>query len=341
MPPAPRQYPQPSQNNTTLPRRPSLTPSASQLQNQTPPSRPTSQVSSSQEKREETEAVAQKPLPDSVPVVADDEPVEPFVAPIPWLSVPDAPFPPRAHRRRRRIPRSRLHHEPLYFPPESAPVHTASEQHDTEAVPSDALEQQEVAALKPAETPTTIPSDTHSDHMSTQPTTPSSAVTANASKVEQTPTQSKQSRVAMPVLPIVPAIPSSPTANRKAHRDSNVSTLSKLDSETLPVTEEAVKEEEFVLAEPTPPPAPKSWADLVKKQAAANAVASIATPVPVLNGLSAPKTESLGDVLGEINVIESPSKVAFLKPRGLVNTGNMCYMNSVRAISHHHSNIFS
>ena len=26
---------------------------------------------------------------------------------------------------------------------------------------------------------------------------------------------------------------------------------------------------------------------------------------------------------------EDLSKIAFLKPRGLVNTGNMCYMNSV------------
>lgn len=76
------------------------------------------------------------------------------------------------------------------------------------------------------------------------------------------------------------------------------------------------------------PVAPKSWADLVRKQAAANGVSSGAG-VSVFNGFGAATNENLGDVLGGINVAEEPSKVSFLRPRGLVNTGNMCYMNSV------------
>lgn len=38
------------------------------------------------------------------------------------------------------------------------------------------------------------------------------------------------------------------------------------------------------------------------------------------------------DVLNSLgaNVDQYSEKIAFLEPRGLVNTGNMCYMNSVR-----------
>lgn len=327
MSPAARAYQQLPQNNVSLPRRPSLTPSVSQTQTQTPPSRPTSQVSASQDKKEEAETGTHKPLLQEAAVVVD-EPVKPFEAPVPWLSVKDKEFPPRAQRRRRRILRSQLLHEPLYFPPESASEDTQTADIESHAPEPSAIEQHDASILKPVATPTTVPSDTQSDHMSTQPTTPSSAITAGVTKTQQTPTQAKSTRVAMPVLPIVPAIPSSPTATRIAHRDSIVSTSSKPDLETVAAVDEANKEES-VLAAPAPPPAPKSWADLVKKQAAANAAASIVAPIPIINGISAPKTESLGEVLGEINVIESPSKVAFLKPRGLVNTGNMCYMNSV------------
>ena len=184
------------------------------------------------------------------------------------------------------------------------------------------------------QTPTTAPSETQSDNMSSHPTTPSSALTntVSVSKSQQTPTQSKATRVAVPVIPVVPVIPTSPNVIRKAHRDSIVSTQSIPEVETVPgvVVEETPTAE--ALAAPAVAPAPKSWADLVKKQSAANAAAMAANTaaalVPVLNGLAVPKTESLGEVIGEIN-IESPSKVAFLKPRGLVNTGNMCYMNSV------------
>ena len=43
------------------------------------------------------------------------------------------------------------------------------------------------------------------------------------------------------------------------------------------------------------------------------------------------KAKPLADVLTGMgdDVTEYSDKVAFLEPRGLVNTGNMCYMNSV------------
>lgn len=186
-------------------------------------------------------------------------------------------------------------------------------------------------AFNSIETPTTIPSDAQSDAMSTQPTTPSSAV-ASTAKSQQTPTQAKSARYVVPVVPIIPAMPVSPVTSRKAHRDSITSTKSKpvSENESTPTAEE-VKQPEPAEASPLPPPAPKSWAELVRKQAAnAASITSVVNSAPMVNGASAPKTETLGEVLGELSTVESPSKVVFLEPRGLVNTGNMCYMNSVR-----------
>lgn len=222
----------------------------------------------------------------------------------------------------------------MSFPPALTPISIAQENTSVTPVTNGATTEDtnQAATDVPAETPTTVPSETPSDHMSTQPTTPSSAV-APAVKTQQTPTQQKVSRVAMPVVPVIPAIPASPVAARKSRHDSVASARSKADPESIAPTEEMVKPEssvEATPAAPVAPPPPKSWADLVRKQSASNGSSiAAAIGVPVLNGLSAPRSESLGEVLGDINVAEVPSKVTFLQPRGLVNTGNMCYMNSV------------
>lgn len=59
---------------------------------------------------------------------------------------------------------------------------------------------------------------------------------------------------------------------------------------------------------------------------------------PQTNGVSRPvsslasdKVNSLGEALSSFDIkdIQETSKLSFLEPRGLVNTGNMCYMNSV------------
>lgn len=184
----------------------------------------------------------------------------------------------------------------------------------------------------PTETSITQVSHQSSDNFSSQPTTPSSMAPTSSESNQKTPTQQKSARVTGPVIPVVPILPMSPVAARRSHRDSVVSNTTRSETENPlagpgSVSSEPVTEDKAVLA--PIPVVPKSWADLVRKQAAANGSAAATAVAPVINGFSVVNNESLGDVLGGINVTEEPSKIAFLQPRGLVNTGNMCYMNSV------------
>ena len=87
--------------------------------------------------------------------------------------------------------------------------------------------------------------------------------------------------------------------------------------------------------------APKSWADLVRTKGAPAASAkaqSTNDAVARTNGFVSTKTASLADALSSYDVKDSSesAKAAFLEPRGLVNTGNMCYMNSVSILRFNH-----
>lgn len=51
----------------------------------------------------------------------------------------------------------------------------------------------------------------------------------------------------------------------------------------------------------------------------------------VMGSFSKSNASSLAEALADFR-IASGQKLAFLEPRGLINTGNMCYMNSVSGI---------
>ena len=150
----------------------------------------------------------------------------------------------------------------------------------------------------------------------------------------------------MPIIPITPKASSSSSTSSKtvertdvlgddsgrANVNSSAETVAdgkqrnQNDRGAANLSESGVND---IAGEQRPPP-PKSWAELVKRQASQKAgnSASLTSNEPNTNGAGNPKTGSLGEVLQSFSV-PSDSKLSFLEPRGLVNTGNMCYMNSV------------
>ena len=159
------------------------------------------------------------------------------------------------------------------------------------------------------------------------------------------------SRPSVPLVPIVPAIPNLPLTSRPSKRASfsatseavnsapsnadhlanAVETAAKLNAEE---SEDSAKPLENVISPPIKA-APKSWADLVRTmgQNPTTRIARIPSdPAAQTNAFAPAFAGSLAEALSSYSVkdINENAKIAFLEPRGLVNTGNMCYMNSVR-----------
>ena len=277
---------------------------------------------------------------------------------LPWSSVDDQPFPHKARPQRRRVRRSQLGTEPLNFPIEEVAGAEESSSIAEEALepfeeqvsspPPQPIDEQVPIMPIPVQTPTTQASEAPSETGSTDLTTPSPAVTPQPTKFQQTPTpQPRSSRQVGPVIPAVPILPLSPKTSRHPHRDS-VSVVSltsstpQLESSSeearrssttsVPAPSDISPEVSAVIPKPASPPAPpKSWADLVRSKATPKPSNTVAPVSQLANALGPAKSETLSDVLNTIDVTatQNAAKIAFLKPRGLVNTGNMCYMNSV------------
>lgn len=176
----------------------------------------------------------------------------------------------------------------------------------------------------PSEPQTPTLSAGGSDANSTQPTTPSSAPQRPSTRPQS---QSKPSKPAVPVVPVLPVVPRQP-AKDDVSRPSELTPK----SEAAPTNEPAETPQDATETPEEPArSAPKSWADLVRSRASAKAASAQSSPATEANGLVAHQRKSLADVLTNLgdDVSQYGDKVAFLEPRGLVNTGNMCYMNSV------------
>ena len=161
-------------------------------------------------------------------------------------------------------------------------------------------------------------------------------------------------RPTIPLIPIVPAIPNFQLASRPSkktsfsatsdvvnsapsnadHLANAVETAAKINAQQ---SEESAKSVETVTSLPIKA-APKSWADLVRTVGQNSAAKVAQVPNESANQPNAfvpAKAGSLADALSSYNVKDNNenAKMAFLEPRGLVNTGNMCYMNSVSLYS--------
>jgi ubiquitin carboxyl-terminal hydrolase 10 len=166
------------------------------------------------------------------------------------------------------------------------------------------------------------------DAISTQPTTPSPVTTVP--KPVHTPRASVRA-----VIPAIPVAVRTPPQQRVNQPDSK--SLHEAPAATEPPQNESTQLVELSADQkeqpeaPLPPKAPpKSWADLVRSNPQKSSIPNSTSDnmLPNTPGVGVTKSGSLADVIKAFQV-DSDSHFTFLEPRGLVNTGNMCYMNSV------------
>lgn len=266
---------------------------------------------------------------------------------LPWYSFEEGAFPPKNPRRRRKRPAPQSSSDPVELPPRSNlpsnPEYSTAESSLPFMKPHQTIE----SAPGPPSQETPLTSHAPSETDSTQPTTPSSAVAPMLPR-QQSAAPSKPLHKANLSIPIVPAIPNVPLPSRPAKRasvsvtsetvataaPSNADHLTNAMRVAVHVNQDESSTASESIVTPTSSPAkaaPKSWADLVRAKPSnipSGVKAMDGAPLPV-NGLQHPKASSLVDVLRNYDLGSENSRVVFVEPRGLVNTGNMCYMNSV------------
>lgn len=191
-----------------------------------------------------------------------------------------------------------------------------------------------IAAPSEPETPATSQAPSESDYTLVPSPTPAHAPLTSP---KATPTPAKahvrrdtRTAIAVPNIPGFAKAKPSPTAAKSQDgttpiSEQSVAVVDEQQSET-PETSSAAGEEGAPVTLP-PKPAPKSWADLVRRNAPPPS-STAPNGAAVVNGVSLPKSASLADALKQYGV-QDDLNLSFLEPRGLVNTGNMCYMNSV------------
>ncbi|KAL6712691.1 hypothetical protein ACN47E_000568 [Coniothyrium glycines] len=257
----------------------------------------------------------------------------PFYPALPWLSVSDSDFPPRTsrRRRRRRAPVS-TEEEGLALPSREQPVDEAqlssatAEAGGGDRTPTEEPEESQASTIAgPSDVEVDTPSTSHPpseiDAVQPAPSASSPAPSIGAA-VKHTRNTTK------PVVPLIPIRAAKPPSVASTTQQSTKVPFAETSAAPGPsdTTEDTPK------ASPPKSAAPKSWAELLRaKNAPAAAQAQPVqngTVVPPVSGPVVPKSNTLADVLASFSV-ESEKKVSFIEPRGLVNTGNLCYMNSI------------
>ncbi|KAL7274495.1 hypothetical protein RUND412_002599 [Rhizina undulata] len=278
-----------------------------------------------------TPALPSTPVESSPPQIQSAPARQPF---LPWYSAPNEPFPRR--RRKRRIP-----------------VAIAAEP----ATKTTTAAEESVAPPPPSEEPTPSTTQPPSESGSTQftnPATPTSITPTSTAPPSAPPsTTNTAPHKPVPIVPAVPILPLTPPAVPIIAPNTGKPVDSKKSSPQVPKESKDLPEEASVTQElkeskneneiaasaapsevseavlkPAKPVQPKSWADLMKTENANGTNGALVTVVKA-NGTSNGKVGSLADALVSFNVGLNGVPTPFLEPRGLINAGNMCYMNAV------------
>lgn len=275
---------------------------------------------------------------------------------LPWFSCPDTSFPAKT-------PRSRRRRKPLTA--DSAAVSLPLEQHGslTEHDPPSS------ASVKDADVSSHVPIDKgctkKSSHGGDLPET--TAVSSNpllyssrqpgtdAKTAAAAPVDERSACLTHPVLPALPRPASKALSGNKPDESRNQTTNEgdkpAVNGAATPVVPEALEPDhaasanDVSAASPPTKAAPGSWAGLfAKTQTKAPVTPAGTNGAAALNGSVTPETSaaapssifskttanSVAEAIREYQV-GSGDRISFLEPRGLINTGNMCYMNSVRS----------
>ncbi|KAK4249067.1 hypothetical protein C7999DRAFT_39765 [Corynascus novoguineensis] len=293
------------------------------------------------------------------PTTSVQPPRQPFRPPLPWLSHPGLPFPQRTSKLRRRKKPLGADVERVELPGQHAPGADASAENSEARKSTQGTQQAGDATPKPE--PRTEAPATRSETPSTQdqpseaavssaPTTPSSAQPPKPSAA--TPSTPAGVKPAVPAVPVVPALPKPSPRESKSAAPAEKD-LAKTQATVVPVEQatESAKpaggstDGNAEAVQPAPAwSKPKLWTGLFSKPGgiAASTSSAAAAAQGQTNGVTA---EGLAAVAGTGGFAKAnasslaqalqayrpgtPDRLAFLEPRGLVNTGNMCYMNSV------------
>lgn len=287
--------------------------------------------------------------------------------------MPDSPFPQRTSKLRRKRRALGADAERLELPGQHAPGAEGPSEKQTitsTAKASATPKPEPKAEVLPArsETPSTQnqPSEGTAEVLSA-PTTPSSVQPPKTSATPVTPAVVKSVTPAIPAVPVVPALPKASPKDAKL-----ASGAEKTSSEAKPAAAAAAAEQQAIPTQPAaesadgtaegkaseaaqPAPAapaawskPKLWAGLFNKPSSSAASTSAAATAaqtqtngettngsavaPGAGSFAKANASSLAQALQAYRPT-SPDRLTFLEPRGLVNTGNMCYMNSVKTTS--------
>ncbi|KAI1156875.1 cysteine proteinase [Nemania diffusa] len=273
--------------------------------------------------------------------------------PVPWLSHPDEPFP-RQTNKSRRMRRTINITASVELPMSKQNMVTSDENASAPAsqdstIPETPNNKAIDTAASTSDVLTKIPVNSSSQPEPVQSTssTPASPKAVPSSPSTPTKTNKSTTRSAVPAVPVIPAIPKVKDSKSPSNHSETVVAELTVSSQSPTEVAPARPEAETTPVQPAKT-APKLWSNLFQRPTPAttlssspnNPSAAPASAAPssdtinVNNNLSGPgsfaksNASSLAEALRD-HQVSNGQKISFIEPRGLVNTGNMCYMNSV------------
>ncbi|EAQ85758.1 hypothetical protein CHGG_07011 [Chaetomium globosum CBS 148.51] len=281
------------------------------------------------------------------------------VSPTP-SSPPRQPFrPPRLSKLRMRKKLLGADAERVELPEQHAPgtEPVAQDEPQDEAQNSAEASQRIAGAPTKAETSATSTDVSVTDGQLPETAALSAATSSPVQPVKTSPAAPPTPTAVKPAVPAVPVVPAVPTLPKASPKETRATASVEKSAETTPAVTKPDEQQTKPVnpsaenvdgAAPAIQPAPawtkpKLWAGLFKGNGAVASTSSATTDTQgETNGNTAegPSAVSGAGSFAKANASSlaqalqayrpsTPDRLAFLEPRGLVNTGNMCYMNSV------------